>query len=54
MFLAVLNDLRQSLPSMPGQSGERGGEVAFVDASETGETAHAGDEHFIPDAARVS
>src|SRR5437773_8677932 len=38
---------------MPGKLGERGGQVAFVDAAETDKATGAVDQHLIPDAARV-
>src|SRR5690242_9079848 len=49
-----LRPRRARLASMPGQPGERGRQVAFVDRAETGKLAGAVDEHFVPDAARVA
>jgi hypothetical protein len=39
---------------MPGDLGDRGGELTFVDAAEAGKTAGAVDQQLIPDAARVA
>jgi hypothetical protein len=39
---------------MPGELGQGGGQVALVDAAETGEVPRAVDQQFIPDPARVS
>jgi hypothetical protein len=38
---------------MPGQLRDGGGQVALVDATETGEVAGAVDQDLAPDAARV-
>jgi len=43
-----------TLPSVPGEPGERGGQTALVDAAETGKMAGAVDEQLVPDPAGVA